>query len=286
MSASIIIINNQLENNKKIKTPKSSTNSTQLNAGKILESGLEKELLKFFNNAIMKDTTGIISVGDINSIRKKYETQVRNIIRKYVSKGFNESNKYIEKFIKESNLENKFNNGQEIPLFQSQGDTQNIENITNSIINIFFTRVNKLIQRNIVHNEVIINQSATTAEESQKVKNDFDVAANMALTANAIFSIINSSIPNKIRDIFSNISSNDTNATTFEQLKQEFEIIFLSRNDGLVDLGSKIKPCLNNHGNTWEIDDIVSMVIPPDDLHPHCRCILAVRSKKTGRIFI
>jgi len=281
---SVIPNPNPNPNRKTNNTPQSSRNSTQLRNAQMLEQQLESELFRFFNIVILKDEN--IIVGDIESIKKKYDRQVKNIIRKYTQKGLELSHDYIKKFVKEAGIERKYNNGFEIPVYQSEGDTQNIELITISILNLFWGRANKIIQRNIVNSEIKIDQTNAQPDSSVVEKKDFDTAANMALTANAIFSIFNTSLPEKIKDLFTNVADNQINATSLSDLKEDFEIIFLSRNDGLVDANSKIKPCVNNHGNTWEIDDIGSMVIPPEDLHPHCRCILAIRHKKTGKIFL
>ena len=144
------------------------------------EGTLKRKLHSFYLTTVKNNTF------PTETIRHKYENQIKAVIRKAVEDSYFSGTDLIEKETKAINPKKIF--------FVSGTDIQNIQDITEEMNNTFWTTTGKLHMR---ESEFIL-----TLDKELVKKKDFDTeAAYISISALMVFKAFNNSIISKTRQI-------------------------------------------------------------------------------------
>ena len=217
-----------------------------------LERSLKKKLVSFYNSKIKG------SVIPVDLLKQKYNQQVRDIIRKTAEESY---------LIGTDTVGNQvLAKDQEFQLFISATDLNNIQGLTDRLSNDFWNTAQRLQDR----------EAAVTPEGKPKPALDH-IAALTAVAAGLVFSAFNNAILSKSTQITQPIVSPETfaNANLSLELGVGFEIRPVGRVRFVTKHDAKVDPdiCAPLDGTEWFVDD-PSIITPPDQTHPYCRCTL------------
>lgn len=218
-----------------------------------LERSLKKKLLTFYNSKVKG------SVIPIDILKQKYSQQVRDIIRKTAEESY---------LIGTDTVGNQvLNTDKEFQLFISATDLNNIQGLTERLSNDFWNTAQRLQDR----------EAAVTPEGKSKPPYD-RIAAMTAIAAGLVFSAFNNAIKSKSTQITTTVPVKGIFDPTLDQsisLDIGFEVRPVGKVRFVTKQDSKVDPdiCAPLHGTIWFVDD-PSIVTPPDDTHPYCRCTL------------
>ena len=218
-----------------------------------LERSLKKKLVSFYNSKIKG------SVIPVDILKQKYNQQVRDIIRKTAEESY---------LIGTDTVGNQvLAKDQEFQLFISATDLNNIQGLTERLSNDFWNTAQRLQDR----------EAAVTPEGKPKPALDH-IAALTAVAAGLVFSAFNNAIKSKSTQITSTVSVPGIFDPSLDQslsLELGFEIRPVGRVRFVTKHDAKVDPdiCAPLDGTEWFVDD-PSIVTPPDDTHPYCRCTL------------
>jgi len=144
------------------------------------EGTLKRKLHSFYLSTVKNNTL------PTESIRHKYENQIKAIIRKEIEDSYFFGTDLIEQEIKQINPKKIF--------FVSGTDIQNIQDITEKMNDAFWTTTSKLHMR---ESEFIL-----TLDKELIKKKEFDTeAAYISIAALMIFSAFNNSVISKARQV-------------------------------------------------------------------------------------
>lgn len=211
-----------------------------------LEKSLKQKLVSFYNKNIKGKT-----LTSIELLKVQYDTVLRNIIRKTAQEAYLHANDIIGQQLADKNPD--------FELFISVTDISNIQTLTNNMSDQFWTTAARLHSReadiNIVNGEIV-----------QKPELN-ETAALTGLAALVAFNAFNNAVKSKT-PIATESASIDLQIG-FEIRPLTGRVTFTTRHD------SKVDPqiCDPLDGMTWNADD-PDIVVPPQDTHPHCRCVL------------
>jgi len=226
-----------------------------------LERALHKKLLAFYNSKIK----GLPIPVDI--LKQKYNQQVQEIIRKTAQDSYIAGTEQVGDQV--------LNKDQSFQLFISTTDLNNIQALTSRLSNDFWDTARRLQDR----------ESAVTPEGKPKPSLDH-IAALSAIAAGVAFSAFNNAVLSKSSQVTSipppvpppglpldpfaleNLGLGLDTTTDFTT-ERTGRVRFVTQNDAKVDPDI----CAPLHGMEWFVDD-PSIITPPDDTHPNCRCTL------------
>ena len=215
-----------------------------------LERSLKKKLVTFYNSKIRG------SVIPVELLKQKYNQQVRDIIRKTTEESY---------LIGTDTVGNQvLNQDKEFQLFISATDLNNIQGLTERLSNDFWNTAQRLQDREF-----------TVTPEGEK-KKPFDATAALTGIAAAVaFSSFNNAVKSKSTQITA--IPPPTIPATDESLNLDigFEIRRIGRVRFTTKHDAKVDPdiCAPLDGTEWFVDD-PSIITPPDQTHPYCRCTL------------
>jgi hypothetical protein len=229
------------------------TNQNKLKAAEIskriqlLEEKLKKELGAFFDNQIIP----IVAFTPIEVIKQKFEGQVRTIIQSAIQTAYLDGLDVVAASATEHSPDFK--------LLIKQTDLNNITTATDKYTNQFWKTTEGIIRKE--SNEFFTVPNVVQPTEGNKTGVNFDNVLNTIATATA-FSSFNFAIQSKQ----SRIPPPDGEGEGGPGIKQ---VEFVTMHD------SKVDPdiCQPLDGKIWDADSS-EIVVPPDDTHPHCRCVL------------
>ena len=218
-----------------------------------LERSLKRKLLTFYNSVIAG------SVIPIDILKQKYNQQVKDIIRKTAQESY---------FIGTDTVGTQvLKKDEAFQLFISATDLNNIQGLTDRLSNDFWNTAQRLQDR----------EAAVTPEGKPKPALDH-IAAMTGIAAGLVFSSFNNAIKSKATQITTTVPVKGIFDPTLDQsisLDIGFEVRpvgrvrFVTKRDGRVDKDI----CLPLDGTEWFVDD-PSLITPPEETHPNCRCIL------------
>ena len=226
-----------------------------------LERALHKKLLTFYNSKIK----GLPIPVDI--LKQKYNQQVQEIIRKTAQDSYIAGTEQVGDQV--------LNKDQSFQLFISTTDLNNIQALTSRLSNDFWDTARRLQDR----------ESAVTPEGKPKPSLDH-IAALSAIAAGVAFSAFNNAVLSKSSQVTSipppvpppglspdpfalDEVDQGLDITTDFTIERIGRVRFVTQNDAKVDPDI----CAPLHGMEWFVDD-PSIITPPDDTHPNCRCTL------------
>ena len=221
-----------------------------------IENSLNKKLNSFYNNNIKGSTL------PTDSLRRKYEQTVKNMIRKTVQDSYLFGTKLVSKQISDINTE--------FVEFISVTDIQNIQQLTEKVNNQFWKTADRLHRR---ETEFIL------LPEGLQLKNQFDTtAALIGFAAFASFLPFNNAVVSKIQIVNQPIELG-IGGSVFQNeqillgegegiIPMQGKVMFLTQEDALVDP----ELCEPLNRTVYEIG--VDLDIPEPPLHNHCRCRL------------
>ncbi len=211
-----------------------------------LENSLKKKLVAFYNKNIKGKT-----LTSIELLKIQYDTVLRNIIRRTAQESYLHATDIIGQQLQDKNPD--------FEPFISVTDISNIQTLTNNMSDQFWTTASRLHSReadiNIVNGEVV-----------QKPELN-ETAALTGLAALVAFNAFNSAVKSKT-PIATEAASIDLEIG-FEIRPLTGRVMFQTRHD------SKVDPqiCDPLDGTVWDAGD-PDIVVPPQDTHPNCRCVL------------
>lgn len=225
-------------------------------------SKLERNVTRRLNAFYNKKINPIALLFPIETIRQKYDVEVRTIIRKAIQDAYLEGTDVVNEAITAQSPE--------FQLFTSVTDINNIAAITNDMSNQFWTTAGKLVRR----------ESEFLLEDGElKKKKSFDTTAALTgIAALSIFSAFNHAVKSKLPvAIINTPPSLAASAPDFDlEFDVPFEIRelrgrirFTTQHDAKVDQ----EICAPLDGREWDAND-PDIVLPPDDTHRFCRCHL------------
>lgn len=231
-----------------------SSNKVARNKLDKLEKTLHKKLLAFYNSKIKGSPV------PVDILKQKYNHQLQDIIRKTVQES------YLAGADQVGNQ--ALSKDQEFQLFISATDINNIQGLTDRLSNEFWDKARRIQDRD-----------ATVTPEGKPKPTLDHIAALAALAAGAAFSAFNNAILSKSTQITEPLPP--TIPTTDESLNLnldvpfEFEVRPVGRVRFVTQHDAKVDPdiCAPLDGTEWFVDD-PSIVTPPDQTHPNCRCTL------------
>lgn len=231
----------------------SSTNKVARNKLDKLERSLKKKLLAFYNSKIK----GSPIPTDI--LRQQYDQQVKDIIRKAAQESYIVGTDQVANQV--------LSKDESFQLFISTTDLNNIQGLTDRLSNDFWNTARRLQDR-----------EATVTDQGVKKVPFNAVAALTGIAAGLIFSAFNNAIKSKSTQITQPISPVlDILPLTDQSLNLDigFEVRPVGRVRFTTQHDSKVDPdiCAPLDGTEWFVDD-PSIVTPPTDTHPNCRCTL------------
>jgi hypothetical protein len=229
----------------------SKTISNKLNK---LERRVTSKLNAFYKSKIRPNAT----LFPIETLRQKYDAEVRVIIRKAVQDSYLEGTDLVGQQIAEK--------APDFQLFTSVTDINNIQAITNDMANQFWTTTGKLVQR---ENESILKEGELVPKPSFDAK-----AAMIGLAALFTFGAFNKAVKSKLFPAVTAIQNPPSEPSNVLDLTIGFEIkeikgkvMFMTQEDAKVD--PEICQPLNR--TVYEAGDPET---PDPPLHRFCRCHL------------
>lgn len=226
-----------------------------------LEKSITRRLNTFYNSKIRPNAT----LFPIETLRQKYDAQVRVIIRKAVQDSYLEGTDLVGQQIQEK--------APDFQLFTSVTDITNIQAITNDYANQFWTTTGKLVAR---ENESILKEGELIPKPSFDVK-----AALIGLAALFTFGAFNKAVKSKLPAVVTSQGKPITEPVSFiGSDRPEFEVIVgfeIKRIEGKVMFmtqeDSKVDPeiCEPLNRTVYEAGDPDT---PDPPLHRFCRCHL------------
>ena len=266
---------------------------------------LERKAIRALNDFYKKFIEPLSSDLPADSIRRIYDTQVRNIIRRIFQEAYGEGTAIVGREIKRQEPD--------FELFTSSTDITNITLETNAIADRFWNTTSKLITRK---NDFILNPESQTLEHKPEFHREaamIETAAHIIFTAfnrgivskvgvvtTAIelsFQALNRQVPN-VPTVTSRpppgpvseppapgpgpggvgepgIEGGPTQLSELRRLKAE--LVFLTKEDMKVDK----EICKPLHKTVYSKDE---PGLPTPPLHRHCRCILIpiIEAQKQG----
>jgi hypothetical protein len=231
----------------------SKTISNKLNK---LERRVTSKLNAFYKSKIRPNAT----LFPIETLRQKYDAEVRVIIRKAVQDSYLEGTDLVGQQIQEK--------APDFQLFTSVTDVTNIQAITNDMANQFWTTTSKLVQR---ENEFVLAGDALVPKPSFDAK-----AAMIGLAALFTFEAFNKAVKSKLPTAIDVATPPVRPLGGALELDVGFSIFplkgrvrFTTQHDTKVDQ----EICAPLDGQEWDAND-PDIVVPPDDTHRFCRCHL------------
>lgn len=222
-----------------------------------LEKSVTRKLNTFYQKKIRPNAT----LFPIETLRQKYDAEVRVIIRKAVQDSYLEGTDLVAQQINEK--------APDFQLFTSVTDITNIQAITNDMANQFWTTTAKLVQR---ENEFVVKADELVPKPSFDAK-----AAMIGLAALFTFSAFNNAVKSKLPIVVPphqplplEIHRADETLTVdinFEIKRLKGRVRFTTQHDARVDP----QLCAPLDGNEYDADD-PDLPVPP--LHRFCRCHL------------
>ena len=219
-----------------------------------LERSLKKKLLAFYNSKIK----GSPIPTDI--LRQQHDQQVKDIIRKAAQESYIVGTDQVANQV--------LSKDESFQLFISGTDLNNIQGLTERLSNDFWNTARRLQDR-----------EATVTDQGVKKVPFNAVAALTGIAAGLIFSAFNNAIKSKSTQVTQPIVSPETFANANLSLELDIPFNFEVRPVGRVRFttqhDSKVDPdiCAPLDGTEWFVDD-PSIITPPDQTHPNCRCTL------------
>jgi hypothetical protein len=221
----------------------SKTISNKLNK---LERRVTSKLNAFYKSKIKPNAT----LFPIETLRQKYDAEVRVIIRKAVQDSYLEGTDLVGQQINEK--------APDFQLFTSVTDVTNIQAITNDMANQFWTTTGKLVQR---ENEFIVKADELVQKPSFDTK-----AAMIGLAALFTFGAFNQAVKSKLPVAVTQSPVLDIDVG-FEIKEIKGKVMFMTQEDSKVD--PEICEPLNR--TVYEAGDPET---PDPPLHRFCRCHL------------
>jgi hypothetical protein len=211
-----------------------------------LEHRVTSKLNAFYKSKIRPNAT----LFPIETLRQKYDAEVRVIIRKAVQDSYLEGTDLVGQQIAEK--------APDFQLFTSVTDINNIQAITNDMANQFWTTTGKLVQR---ENESILKEGELIPKPSFDAK-----AAMIGLAALFTFGAFNKAVKSKLPIAAAQSPILDIDVG-FEIKRIEGKVMFMTQEDTKVD--PEICQPLNR--TVYEAGDPET---PDPPLHRFCRCHL------------
>lgn len=222
-----------------------------------LEKAVKKKLLSFYNSTIKGSPV------PVDILKQQYNQQVKDIIRKTAQDSYLAGSDQVGS--------KALSKDKSFQLFISQTDLHNISNLTDKLSNDFWNTARRLQDR----------ESAFTDQGVKKAPLD-SIAAFTGIAAGLVFSAFNNAIVSKSTQISSTPLTPLVDEFGFPieglgvfdptidiDITQVPRVRFVTQNDALVDPDI----CAPLDGTEWFVDD-PSIITPPFDTHPHCRCTL------------
>ena len=232
-----------------------------------IENALKSKLNSFYKRKIKP-----LSDLPVESIKQKYEQQVKTLIRKTIQDAYLTGTDIVIEKIQDRN--------KEFVPFISVTDINNIQSLTEKMSNQFWTTTSKLVQRE----QTFVKNLATQSFE--KKKSFDDEAAMIGLSALFAYSGFNAAVLSKMQNtinllpftqpiqVAQTIPSSLDLQVGFEleqldpfNLPLEGRVMFLTQEDAAVD--PEICEPLNR-----TIYEVTDPTLPEPPLHRHCRCRL------------
>lgn len=235
----------------------SSTNKVARNKLDKLERSLKKKLLAFYNSKIK----GSPIPTDI--LRQQYDQQVKDIIRKAAQESYIVGTDQVANQV--------LSKDESFQLFITTLDLNNITALADRLSNDFWNTARRLQDR-----------EATVTDQGVKKVPFNAVAALTGIAAGLIFSAFNNAILSKSTQVTQPISPvldilplTDQSLNLNLDIPFNFEVRPVGRVRFTTQHDSKVDPdiCAPLDGTEWFVDD-PSIVTPPDQTHPNCRCTL------------
>lgn len=214
-----------------------------------LERSLKRKLLAFYNSVVAG------SVIPVDILKQKYNQRVKDIIRKTAQESYFIGTDTVGTQVLRTN--------EDFQLFISATDLTNISQLTDRLSNDFWNTAQRLQDR----------EAAVTPEGKPKPALDH-IAALTAVAAGLVFSAFNNAIKSKATQISTPTlpdipTEQSLNLDIGFEIRPVGKVQFVTKRDGKVDKDI----CLPLDGTIWFVDD-PSLITPPEDTHPNCRCIL------------
>jgi hypothetical protein len=215
-----------------------------------LEGSVTRKLNAFYKSKIKPNAT----LFPIETLRQRYDAEVRVIIRKAVQDSYLEGTDLVGQQIQEK--------APDFTLFVSVTDVNNIQAITNDMSNQFWTTTGKLVQR---ENEFALTEGALIPKPSFDAK-----AAMIGLAALFTFGAFNKAVKSKLPIAVSEPQPRLTDLELdfgFEIKRIDGKVMFMTQED------SKVDPeiCFPLNRTVYEAGDPDT---PDPPLHRFCRCHL------------
>jgi hypothetical protein len=215
-----------------------------------LERRVTSKLNAFYKSKIRPNAT----LFPIETLRQKYDAEVRVIIRKAVQDSYLEGSETVARSIQKKVVD--------FELLITIPDATNILSITNDYANQFWTTTAKLVQR---ENESILEEGELVPKPSFDAK-----AAMIGLAALFTFGAFNQAVKSKTPAALSAAPAQSLELDIGFEIKElKGRVRFTTQHDAKVDQ----EICAPLDGREWDAGD-PEIVVPPDQTHRFCRCHL------------